>query len=107
MVVCTFLIAECKQYWQFFLAQGLGIGLAGGIMVGPALVVVSQWFSKKRGLALAFCVNGASWGSVVFPCAAESLIPLIGFVRPIVDLLISAHTISGLNGQYVYSDLFY
>lgn len=28
LIVCTFLVAECKVYWQFFLAQGLGIGVS-------------------------------------------------------------------------------
>ncbi|KAF8128735.1 MFS general substrate transporter [Boletus edulis] len=50
LVACTFLVAECKVYWQFLLAQGLGIGLASGILIGPALGIVSHWFSKRRGL---------------------------------------------------------
>ncbi|KAG2068851.1 MFS general substrate transporter [Suillus decipiens] len=78
-VVCTFLIAECTQYWQFFLIQGLSIGVCCGIIVGPALVVVSHWFYKKRGLALSLTAIGASCGSTVFPLVAQSLIPLIGF----------------------------
>jgi hypothetical protein len=28
LIVCTFLVAECKVYWQFFLVQGLGIGVS-------------------------------------------------------------------------------
>ncbi|KAG1779501.1 MFS general substrate transporter [Suillus placidus] len=79
LVACTFLIAECMQYWQFFLIQGLGIGVCCGIIVGPALVVVSHWFYKKRGLALSLTAIGASCGSTVFPVVAQSLIPLIGF----------------------------
>ncbi|KIK44199.1 hypothetical protein CY34DRAFT_11216 [Suillus luteus UH-Slu-Lm8-n1] len=79
LVVCTFLIAECTQYWQFFLVQGLGIGVCCGIIVGPALVVVFQWFFKKRNLALSLTAIGASCGSTAFPAVAQNLIPLIGF----------------------------
>ncbi|KAG1741424.1 MFS general substrate transporter [Suillus paluster] len=79
IVVCTFLIAECTQYWQFFLVQGLVFGICCGIMVGPALVVVSHWFYKKRGLALSLTAIGASCGSTMFPVMAQNLIPLIGF----------------------------
>ncbi|KAG1741426.1 MFS general substrate transporter [Suillus paluster] len=79
IVVCTFLIAECTQYWQFFLVQGLVFGMCCGIIVGPALVVVSHWFHKKRGLALSLTAIGASCGSTVFPVTAQKLIPLIGF----------------------------
>lgn len=28
LVVCTLLIAECHQYWQFLLCQGFGIGVS-------------------------------------------------------------------------------
>ncbi|KAG1720241.1 MFS general substrate transporter [Suillus lakei] len=72
LVVCTFLIVECTQFRQFFFIQGLCIGVCCGIIVGPALVVVSHWFYKKRGLALSLTAIGASCGSTV-------LIPLIGF----------------------------
>jgi MFS family permease len=81
LVACTFLIAECTQYWQFFLVQGLGMGLSCGIIAGPALVVVSHWFSpKRRGFALGITGFGASSGSTMFPAASQKLIPLIGFV---------------------------
>ncbi|KAG2154112.1 MFS general substrate transporter [Suillus clintonianus] len=79
IVACTFITAECTQYWHFFLVQGLGMGLCCGIMVGPALVVVSHWFNRKRGLAMSLAAIGASIGSTVFPAAAQKLIPLIGF----------------------------
>lgn len=103
LILCTFLIAECKVYWQFFLAQGLGVGvsfasrvsyaygrsltlhlrieqLACGVLFGPALGIVSHWFSKRRGLALGVNAIGSSVGGTVFPIAAQNLIPEIGYV---------------------------
>ncbi|OJA11208.1 hypothetical protein AZE42_05766 [Rhizopogon vesiculosus] len=59
LVVCMFLIAECTQYWQFFLVQGLVTG--------------------RRGFALGVTAVGSSSGSTVFPVMAQKLIPLIGF----------------------------
>ncbi|KAG1734341.1 MFS general substrate transporter [Suillus lakei] len=79
IVASTFLTAECTQFWQFFLVQGLSIGVCCGIMVGPALVIISHWFNGKRGLAMSLAAIGASIGSTVFPAAAQKLIPLIGF----------------------------
>ncbi len=38
-VVCMFLTAECKEYWQFLLCQGFGIG------VSPQLLYVSDILS--------------------------------------------------------------
>ncbi|KAG1782395.1 MFS general substrate transporter [Suillus placidus] len=79
IVVSAFLTAECTQFWQFFLVQGLSLGVCYGIIVGPALVIISHWFSRKRGLAMSLAAIGASIGSTVFPAAAQNLIPLIGF----------------------------
>ena len=28
LVVCTFLIAECHEYWHFLLCQGFGVGVS-------------------------------------------------------------------------------
>ncbi|KIO04205.1 hypothetical protein M404DRAFT_1000711 [Pisolithus tinctorius Marx 270] len=79
LVVCTFLTAECKQYWQFFLVQGLFTGLFSGIIYIPALSVVSHWFSKNKGRALGIVSIGSSLGGVLFPIAGQNLIPLVGF----------------------------
>lgn len=56
------------------------MGLCCGILVGPATVVVSHWFSKKRGFAYGVTAIGSSSGSTMFPAVAQKLIPLIGFV---------------------------
>ncbi|KAG2032204.1 MFS general substrate transporter [Suillus americanus] len=79
IIASAFLTAECTQFWQFFLVQGLSLGVCCGIIVGPALVVISHWFDGKRGLAMSLAAIGASIGSTVFPATAQKLIPLIGF----------------------------
>ncbi|KAG2145060.1 MFS general substrate transporter [Suillus cothurnatus] len=79
LVACTFLTAECTEFWQLYLTQGVGLGAGCGFVFSPALVIVSQWFSKRRGLALSTTAVGAAIGSIVFPVAAQSLIPSIGF----------------------------
>ncbi|KAJ1307958.1 hypothetical protein OPQ81_002035 [Rhizoctonia solani] len=75
----TFLSAECKEYWQFLLCQGVGIGFASGFLFGPAIAVVSHWFQKRRGLAFGVIASGASIGGTVIPITVRKLIPLIGF----------------------------
>ncbi|KAG2136597.1 MFS general substrate transporter [Suillus bovinus] len=79
IVTCTFLIAECTQFWQLFLTQGVGLGVGCGFLFSPAIVIVSQWFSKRRGLALSLTTVGAALGSILFPVAAQNLISSIGF----------------------------
>ncbi|KAG1756875.1 MFS general substrate transporter, partial [Suillus paluster] len=78
-VACTFITAECTQYWQFLLVQGVGLGACCGTIVSPALVVISHWFDKRRGIALSLAAVGSSIGSTVFPAAAQKLIPSVGF----------------------------
>jgi MFS family permease len=81
LVTCTFLTAECTKFWQLFLTQGIGLGVGCGFVFSPAIVIVSHWFSKRRGLALSITAVGSALGSIVFPVAAQNLIPLIGWVR--------------------------
>ena len=32
LVLCTFLVAECHEYWQFLLCQGFGVGVSAMIL---------------------------------------------------------------------------
>ncbi|CAL1705216.1 unnamed protein product [Somion occarium] len=79
LVMATFLVAECKEYWQFLLCQGFAVGLACGMIFGPMLGVVAHWFKRKRGLALGLNAVGSSVGGTVFPIAARNLIEIVGF----------------------------
>ncbi|KAJ3479495.1 hypothetical protein NLI96_g9017 [Meripilus lineatus] len=79
VVAATFLIAECKEYWQFLLCQGFAVGLSCGVIFGPMLGVNAHWFKKKRGLALGLVALGSSIGGTLFPIAARNLIAAVGF----------------------------
>lgn len=79
LVVATFLVAECKQYWQFILCQGLAIGLGCGMIFGPCMGITSHWFKKRRGIALGLMAVGSSVGGTIFPIAAKRLIAEVGF----------------------------
>ncbi|KAJ3565582.1 hypothetical protein NP233_g7544 [Leucocoprinus birnbaumii] len=79
LIVATFLIAECTQYWQFLLCQGFAVGLACGGIFGPSGAIVAHWFKKRRGRALGFIAMGSSVGGTTLPIAAKNLIPRVGF----------------------------
>lgn len=79
LVVGTFLAAECHEYWQFLLCQGVVIGLASGFLFGPTIAVVSHWFRARRGLAFGILASGSSIGGTVIPIAVRKLIPIVGF----------------------------
>jgi MFS family permease len=45
--------------WQFSLAQGVLIGLLGtSATFVPLVADTSQWFTRRRGIAVAICMSG-------------------------------------------------
>ncbi|KZP00819.1 MFS general substrate transporter [Calocera viscosa TUFC12733] len=80
-VGCLFAQAEAKedQYYQIFLSQGLGQGLAQGIIYLPSFAVMSHHFRKRRAFAMGLAVSGSSTGGILFPIMINNLIVKNGF----------------------------
>ncbi|KAH8117270.1 MFS general substrate transporter [Phellopilus nigrolimitatus] len=79
MIVATFLTAQCTEYWQFVLCQGIAVGLASGVIFGPTIAVISHWFKKRRGMALGIIACGSSIGGTTLPIAFHKLVVEVGF----------------------------
>ncbi|KAG9119730.1 hypothetical protein FRC07_005101, partial [Ceratobasidium sp. 392] len=79
LILAAFLTAECKEYWQFLLCQGVTIGLSCGFLFGPTIAVISHWFRDRRGLAFGILASGSSIGGTVLPITVRKLIPIVGF----------------------------
>ncbi|KAJ4466245.1 major facilitator superfamily domain-containing protein [Lentinula aciculospora] len=100
VVTCTVLVGQCTQYWHFFLCQGVALGIGCGMVFGPAMGIIGQWFRKKRGLATGLTALGSSVGGTVFPIAAQRLIPRVGFpwtMRILGFILLFALVISNIT----------
>ena len=69
----------CTKYYQFFLAQGLCIGLGSAFIFLPSLVVVATYFSRKRGFATGITVAGGQLGGVIYPIVFRQLNSSINF----------------------------
>jgi MFS family permease len=78
-IVGIFTNSLCKNFWQLLLAQGMCTGLGSGIVFVPVMGIVTTYFQKHRGLAVALVSCGNSFGGIVFPLAVRSLLPKIGF----------------------------
>ena len=59
---------------QFALAQGVLVGMLGSAaMFGPLVADVSQWFERRRGLAVGIFMCGNYLAGVVWPPVASSV----------------------------------
>ncbi|KAJ5162425.1 hypothetical protein N7492_007817 [Penicillium capsulatum] len=76
---CIFMTSLCTQYWQLFLAQGLGQGIGCGLMFCPTLALISTYFTSRRGIALGISASGSATGGLVFPAVVMRLLPRIGY----------------------------
>ncbi|KAJ7910783.1 major facilitator superfamily domain-containing protein [Mycena leptocephala] len=90
-----FMLSFCKpqQFYQIFLAQGLGTGLGSGAMYVPGIAVISHYFQKRRALAMAIVASGSSLGAVVHPITLNNTLKTLGFGNAVRT---SASLIGGL-----------
>lgn len=78
-LIGIFMNSLCRNFWQLLLAQGLCIGLGSGIIFCPSLGLVTTYFTKKRGIAVAIVTTGNSFGGAIYPIMVRQLLPKIGF----------------------------
>ncbi|KAF8063586.1 major facilitator superfamily domain-containing protein [Lyophyllum atratum] len=67
-------LAQPGQYYQVFLAQGVGMGIGLAMTFLPVVTVVSHHFARRRGFAIGIMMSGASIGGIVFPIMLNKLI---------------------------------
>ncbi|KAL2132162.1 hypothetical protein VTI74DRAFT_4125 [Chaetomium olivicolor] len=74
IVLGTFAASVSTTYWQLFLAQGVCTGLGNGLLFTPTMTVVSTYFGRRRGVALALAACGSTVGGLVVPGMAKALL---------------------------------
>ena len=79
LALSVVLLALARQSWQVYAAYlVMSFGWLGlGLVTIPT--IISQWFTRKRGLAISLALNGASFGGIVVAPALVALIGLTGF----------------------------
>ncbi|KAF5325482.1 hypothetical protein D9619_009912 [Psilocybe cf. subviscida] len=60
-------ITKPGQYYQLFLAQGVGLGIAIGIMYIPAIGIISHYFQRRRALVIGLATSGSAIGGAIHP----------------------------------------
>jgi MFS transporter, MCT family, solute carrier family 16 (monocarboxylic acid transporters), member 10 len=67
------------QFYQVFLAQGIGAGISLGFHFLPAIGVIAHHFRRRRSFAMGIIVSGSSCGGIVFPVMLNKIIERNGF----------------------------
>ncbi|KAI1463995.1 MFS general substrate transporter [Daldinia caldariorum] len=74
-----FMTSLCRSYWQVLLAQGVAVGVGCGLLFLPSAAILSQYFARRRALALGLQSAGSPIGGIVFSILFSRLQPRIGF----------------------------
>ena len=78
---------SASSLWQFNLAQGLLIGLLGtSATFAPLVADTSQWFTRRRGIALAICMSGNYLAGAVWPPIVQHYIDGAGWRQTYVGI---------------------
>ncbi|MDY7018538.1 MAG: MFS transporter [Chloroflexota bacterium] len=77
--VCFVLFNFVQSLWHFYAIYALLALPFAGTFIVPATTLVTKWFDKKRGIAIALVLCGSSLGGLVLPPALSYLIATIGW----------------------------
>ena len=73
--------------WQFSLVHGVLIGLLGtSATFAPLAADTSQWFTRRRGIALAICMSGNYAAGVDWPPVMQHFIGTVGWRMTYIGL---------------------
>jgi MFS family permease len=105
LTLAIVLLALAREPWQVYAAYlAMSFGWLGlGLVTIPT--IISQWFTRRRGLAISLALNGASFGGIVVAPSLVALIHVAGFTSamliaaavtvailvPVIFLWIPAH----------------
>ena len=74
------LMGQVQNSWQVFVVYGLVYALGNsGTSIAPVVVMVSQWFIERRGVATSVAVSGNAIGQLFIVAALASLLVAIGW----------------------------
>ena len=72
---------------QFSLAQGLLMGLLGtSATFAPLVADTSQWFTRRRGIALAICMSGNYLAGAVWPPIVQHFVDSVGWRQTYIGI---------------------
>ena len=79
LLLCSALWVGSALWQLYLLFSVLGVVMASGPAPVPHAAVISHWFDRRRGLALALSMMGIGIGSIVVPVLSQRLIAAFGW----------------------------
>ncbi len=73
--------SQATSLWQFALAQGLLVGVAGSVAFAPLIADTSLWFTRHRGMAVSVIASGSYLAGTVWPPVLQHFIQSDGWRR--------------------------
>jgi MFS family permease len=80
--------SQATNLWQFILAQGLLVGVAGSATFGPLIADTSLWFTRRRGMAVAIIASGSYLAGTVWPPVVQHFIESAGWRRTYLGIAV-------------------
>ena len=87
-IISLTLLSKMTSYIQFFgiyIALSIAITFSGLI---PSMVIISNWFTEKRGIAVGILLLGSSFGGIIYPQFAKYLMPIYGWRNALLGVTI-------------------
>ena len=81
MVVCLVLLAGMNELWQLYALYSTGRAVSFALVASAAYVAVSNWFVRRRGLAVGLVAAGSRAGMAVLPLMVAVVIGATGSWR--------------------------
>jgi MFS family permease len=73
------LAGAVPSLWQFILVQGLLVGAGSSATFAPLLADTSQWFTRRRGMAVGIFASGNYLAGTVWPPIVQHFIATMGW----------------------------
>ncbi|KZT66414.1 MFS general substrate transporter [Daedalea quercina L-15889] len=67
-------LANPHHYYELVLSQGVGLGLASGLLLVPAQSVQAHHWRHRRALAMGIVATGSGFGGIIYPIMLNQLI---------------------------------
>ena len=80
--------SRATSLWQFILAQGLLVGVAGSVAFAPLLADTSLWFNRRRGIAVSIIASGSYLAGTVWPPVVQHFIQTDGWRRTYMGIAV-------------------